>query len=114
VTGPPSYVVSAVERAAPGFWSAWSSAVGSAWRSSGGWSVTSWWRSPQHNENVGGAEGSQHLLGVAFDAQARDLTRLEASLRRAGFRTIRYASHVHAQPWPPGVAATVLRSLGWA
>lgn len=114
MNAPPSYVVNAVARASPGFWGAWQSAVGAAYRSAGGFSVTSWWRSPEYNEQVGGADGSQHLLGVAFDAQARDLNRLEASLRGAGFRTIRYATHVHAQPWPAGVASPLLRSLGWS
>jgi len=112
MNGPPSYVYSGVERFAPGFWASWSRAVQHAWNYAGGFSVTSWYRTPDYNESVGGAEGSQHLLGVAFDAQARDLTRLEAGLRSAGFQTIRYARHVHAQPWPAGTARPILRALG--
>ncbi len=34
----------------------------------GSWAiVTSYWRSPAHNKEVGGASGSQHLVGEAVD-----------------------------------------------
>ncbi len=32
-----------------------------------GFKVTSWWRTPWHNEEVGGVKNSLHLIGWAWD-----------------------------------------------
>jgi hypothetical protein len=103
-----------VERFAPGFWRAWGEMVRRAWAASdGGIQVTSWWRSPSHNREVGGSDDSQHLVGVAFDVMP--LERYRRALVGAGFRVVHEGDHLHAQPWPAGVARTsgLLRSLGW-
>jgi len=110
---PPASVVSAVERFSPGFWSAWNRAVGSAWQRTGGFQVTSWWRSPERNREVGGSDVSQHLLGVAFDVLPRT-SRVYQGLRSAGFQVIDEGDHLHVQPWPAGAARPILRSIGWA
>lgn len=100
---PPPYEIAAtVERAAPGFWGAFSRATAYAFPT--GTVVTSWHRTPASNAAAGGQPQSQHLLGVAFDAQAPDLGELERRLRAVGFVTVRYRSHVHAQAWPAGTA----------
>lgn len=109
---PPSSVQNAVTRFSPGLWQWWNRALTDVYRRVP-FSVTSWWRSPSYNREVGGAEESQHLLGIAVDAQASDLARLEAAFRAQGMRTIRYSRHVHAQTWPAGVARPILRYLGW-
>jgi len=114
VTAPPSSVVNAVERFSPGFWASWQRAVNAAWSSSGGFTVTSWWRSPSYNREVGGSEESQHLVGAAFDVVPVTSRNMQA-LQRAGFRVINEGDHLHAQPWPAGVARSsgLLRYLGW-
>lgn len=52
--------------------------------------VTSAYRSPEHNASVGGAKGSQHLHGNAFDVSTAgmsqdDRIRLMQQARQAGF-----------------------------
>lgn len=39
--------------------------------------VTSGYRCPTHNKNVGGAKGSQHVKGNAADICAEDMARLQ-------------------------------------
>lgn len=36
--------------------------------------ITSGFRSPQHNQQIGGAPGSLHLSGMAADIQVQDMT----------------------------------------
>lgn len=43
--------------------------------------ITSGFRCPRHNKDVGGAVKSQHLRGTATDIQIRGLTALEASVK---------------------------------
>jgi len=115
VTAPPQSVVNAVERFSPGFWRAWGHAVNQAWRSADGRiQVTSWWRSPSHNREVGGSDDSQHLVGAAFDVIPVN-QRVYQALRQAGFTVINEGDHLHAQPWPGGVARSsgLLGYLGW-
>jgi len=113
VFSPPDHIVNAVERAAPGFWGAWGRAVRFAWFESRPWTVTSWWRSRAVNLEVGGDEFSQHLLGTAFDL-APTHTNLLVALRRQGFIVVDERNHFHAQPWPAGLAAPLIRSVGQA
>ncbi len=109
VTAPPQHIVDAVERAAPGFWGAWRFAVVSAHGRSAPWIVTSWWRSRALNLSVGGAPGSQHLLGTAFDLGQNQAA--AAELRRVGFIVVESPDHLHAQPWPANAGLPLLRSL---
>lgn len=108
---PPPYVVRAVEAAAPGFVAWWNAALPWAYQRSGPWTVTSWWRSPEHNRSVGGVDDSQHLIGTAFDVIERP--RIAEALRAAGFVVVREPDHLHVQAWPAGYASRVLRGLGW-
>lgn len=114
ISSPPANVVNAVERASPGFWRWWQSAIGRAYASAGSFQVTSWWRSPSYNASVGGADDSQHLVGVAFDV-VPVTQRVYSALVSAGFRVINERDHLHAQPWPAGTARSsgLLRYLGW-
>jgi len=67
-----------------------------------GISVTrsSYYRTIDHNREVGGAPASQHLLGLAMDFVGRDLERLAQRLTERGFVAIREASHLHVQAYP--------------
>jgi len=115
VMAPPMAVLQRIEQLAPGFWADWQRAVQAAWqRADGPMQVTSWWRSVQHNAEVGGSDNSQHLVGVAFDV-VPVVQRNASALAAVGFRVINEGDHLHAQPWPAGVVSfELLRWLGLA
>lgn len=75
---------------------------------------TSWWRSQARNDDVGGAQLSQHLLGLAIDLVGPDEREAEKRLRALGFVVIRHAVpggslHVHAQALPAGIIKAIFR-----
>lgn len=59
--------------------------------------VTSWWRSPWHNIEVGGINYSKHLIGWAFDiTPVNDIT--GRILKNMGFaRIINENTHYHVE-----------------
>lgn len=59
--------------------------------------VTSWWRSPWSNDEVGGVKYSKHLIGWAFDiVPVNDIT--GAKLNRMGFsKIINEGDHFHVE-----------------
>jgi len=111
-SAPPLSIVQGLERLSPGFWSAWSNAVGAAYRRAP-FQLTSWYRSPSYNRQVGGADDSQHLLGVAFDVVPASWA-VQSALSSSGFIVVNEGDHVHAQPWPAGTARSsgLLRYFG--
>lgn len=61
-----------------------------------GMTVTSWWRSPWHNAEVGGVKASLHLLGLAWDVVP--VTDGNAMmLASLGLTVINEGDHLHAQ-----------------
>lgn len=61
-----------------------------------GLTVTSWWRSPWHNKEVGGVANSLHMVGLAWDiipASAENYS----FLKSLGLTVIDEADHLHAQ-----------------
>lgn len=57
--------------------------------------VTSWFRSPWKNAEVGGAGFSQHLIGWAFDVTPVN-SAVHDKLREIGFGTVlRESDHIH-------------------
>jgi len=52
--------------------------------------ITSGYRCPKHNKEVGGVDNSYHTLGLAVDIVVRDydLEKLEAIARAVGFKGI--------------------------
>lgn len=68
-----------------------------------GSTVTSWWRSPTHNRDVGGAIYSQHLLGFAVDVVSPNPVRFANAVRSVGLVAIDEGDHVHVQAYPSGL-----------
>lgn len=56
--------------------------------------VTSWWRSPFHNQEVGGLPGSAHLIGWAADIVPVD-SETEARARRTFPVVVNEGTHIH-------------------
>jgi len=61
-----------------------------------GMTVTSWWRSPSKNSEVGGVGDSLHLMGLAWDVIPVTQENYDL-LRNAGLRVIDEGDHLHAQ-----------------
>jgi len=69
--------------------------------------VTSWFRTPEKNRIEGGAQTSQHLLGLAWDVTvARDLREhLAEHMQAQGLVAVVERRHVHIQAFPAGALA---------
>lgn len=68
-------------------------------RAPGGANVTSWWRTPKKNREVGGVVNSRHLLGLAWDVQPKNQQMWEY-LEGLGLKVLpmdAYPEHLHAQ-----------------
>jgi Peptidase M15 len=61
-----------------------------------GFNVTSWWRSPWHNQEVGGQTFSLHQIGWAFDVTPVNST-LRELLRYWPFKYVVEDDHIHLQ-----------------
>ena len=73
----------------------------------GSFGISSWWRSVEHNRDVGGNAFSQHLLGLAVDTTptlSANRAQLAAAFRAAGLVAIDEGDHIHVQRYPAGVA----------
>ena len=57
--------------------------------------VTSWWRNPLHNAEVGGLPGSAHLLGWAVDI-VPVTPEIEAQARQTFPVVVNEGTHIHA------------------
>lgn len=112
ILAPPQTIVSAFSIWIPGIWSVFVRAANASLGP--GDVVTSWWRSPQANADVGGHAESQHLVGLAFDVASPSPALLAAALGRAGFTTVEAPGHVHAQAFLAGTLgrAGVFDALG--
>ena len=63
--------------------------------------VTSWWRSPIGNVQVGGIDTSWHLLGMACDVVADsvlEVERIKTFAPRLGLEVIDETTHLHLEP----------------
>jgi hypothetical protein len=77
-------------------------------------SVTSWYRSPSRNAEVGGHPKSKHIIGMAVDLVSRDNERLvDAQTLALNLGLWTYFDldsdnfHLHIQGLPPGPISTV-------
>lgn len=101
---PPPSVAAALERRQPGFWRAFGIAADRALAGIDG-TITSWYRTAEHNVAVGGQIGSQHRYGCAFDLVVPDpaqRVQAMAALRRETFFVIDEGDHLHVQAFPAG------------
>jgi len=64
--------------------------------------VTSWWRSREMNNSVGGHPYSQHRLGFAVDVITPAPSLIADRFRSAGLVPVIEGSHVHVQAFPAG------------
>lgn len=63
--------------------------------------VTSWWRDPVSNTQVGGVEDSWHMLGMACDVKpvtVLDSERIKKFAPRIGLEVIDETTHLHIEP----------------
>jgi uncharacterized protein YcbK (DUF882 family) len=58
--------------------------------------ITSWWRSPWKNREVGGVANSLHMIGFAWDVVPATLANIK-KLNGLGLRVIDEGDHLHAQ-----------------
>ena len=63
-----------------------------------GMTVTSWWRSFWHNDDVGGVKSSLHQLGLAWDIVPVTQENID-TLSALGLTVINERDHLHAQIW---------------
>lgn len=61
-----------------------------------GVTITSWFRSPRKNVEVGGVRTSLHLIGWGWDL-VPDTDANANKVRRLGLQAIREGDHIHAQ-----------------
>lgn len=115
---PPILVQRMVERRVPGIFREVRADLDAARLAFPGLVVTSWWRSPARNRQVGGAAASQHQIGLALDLAPPPGQRaaLAAFMRRRNWHVIEYASHVHVQAFraTPALVAFVRSIAGMA
>lgn len=69
-----------------------------------GGTVSSWYRDPVRNRQVGGNPCSQHLIGTAADVvlEPDQVAAFVVAVRRAGFGALDEGDHVHVQALPVG------------
>ena len=63
-------------------------------------SVTSWWRTPKRNKDVGGKSNSRHLVGLGMDIILDDAAQTQEFIKAAkGYRllAINEGDHIHVQ-----------------
>jgi len=96
---PPSRLAAAVEARLPGIFREIEADLAGLRTRFPGTVVSSWWRSKSHNERVGGAQGSQHLAGLAVDLvpPRRDWAQAAVWLRSHRWTVIDEGDHLHAQ-----------------
>jgi len=67
-----------------------------------GQQITSWYRSPQFNRQIGGEPDSQHLFALAMDIAGPQLVFSMFQARRMGLVAVMERDHLHVQAFPRG------------
>jgi len=111
VETPPHWVVRIVEFLSPGFYARFFEKLVNA-IGTNPIRVTSWYRTPLSNQQVGGDPLSQHLVGFAMDVVVDDPFRMRGRFEDMGLTAVVEGDHVHVQVFPAGVVAPLLRAMG--
>ncbi len=109
---PPPSILNAVDRALPGIWPAFLGRLldgVAVSRTRVG--VSSWYRDPVANRQVGGSVNSQHQLGLAVDLVTDNPLALEAALDAQGIVAVREPGHVHVQAYAAGLVTPLIRQI---
>lgn len=79
-----------------------------------GTTLVNWWRSAEHNREVGGAELSQHRIGLAVDLVPGpgERAKVIAWMRAANWQVIDEHDHLHFQAFR--ATPNVKRFVEWA
>jgi uncharacterized protein YcbK (DUF882 family) len=104
VQRPPVALTAQLEQLVPGLWHAMNdNLTAAAGDETDLLVITSWWRSPLRNVEVGGVAHSQHLLGTAFDVDGplASIARMRARALRLNWQVLGpyQDSHLHLQVW---------------
>lgn len=97
VSRPPGNVVRAVTAACPTCWPFFVQSIRNLRVPGSSVELTSWYRTPDHNERVGGSPTSQHLVGTALDLSGPGARDIAAQLRNAGWTWVPEGDHEHVQ-----------------
>ena len=73
--------------------------------------VTSYWRSREENERVGGHPFSQHLVGWAIDVVGPDIEIFAERVGAAGLVPVHEIDHLHIQLLPAGALELLFASF---
>lgn len=86
--------------------------VGTLMHSSRGLDIelTSYWRSREDNERVGGHPWSQHLVGWAVDVIGPDIEVFADRVDAAGIVTVHELDHLHVQLLPAGALEALFKA----
>lgn len=71
--------------------------------------LTSYWRSREQNELVGGHPWSQHLVGWAIDVAGPDEALFAERVERSGLIAVFEIDHLHVQLLPAGGLEALFR-----
>lgn len=72
--------------------------------------LTSYWRSREENDLVGGHPWSQHLVGWAIDVIGPDTEIFAERVRFAGLVPVHEIDHLHVQLLPAGALEALFRA----
>ncbi len=72
--------------------------------------LSSWFRTPEQNQTVGGRPQSLHLVALAIDVvgSGAALDAFAAACRQRGLWVVIEVDHLHVQLWPPGTGPRIV------
>jgi len=108
IQAPPARIWQPIESVVPGLFQFF---LGSVLRAGEISAITSWWRSPTENRDVGGLPFSQHLIGLGLDFTTPDPRNVIRRIEAVGLVAVDEGDHVHVQLLQAGVLDPLVRFL---